>query len=138
MAALADDVRFGPNPAEVSAGPQLDIIGVFDQIWCERPPCQTPRICVVVGFSANAAEFGQQRIVRVQLLSTENTVVQERQQVFYMPTPSVSESRSSFYPIVRFQDVLFPTFGPYVFRVSVGEEHKIDLPIHVSQSGGQV
>ncbi len=137
MAVVSDDVRYGPAPTDVTDGGTLDIIGVFDQIWEEQPPCYAPQVCVSIGLSADATEFGQQVMVQVQLVDPEGTAIVTRQQQYTVPTPPPSGSRSFFYPVLPFRDVYFPSFGPYVFRVWVDGEHQIDLPIQASQLGGQ-
>ncbi len=136
MAVVSDNVRFQPDPTSNSPGPRLDIIDVFDEVLCKRLPCLVPRVYVTVGFSADAASFGRQVVVWVRLLSPEGATIDEKQELCTVQTPLPSRSRYSFYPTFRFQNVLLPAFGPYVFRVWVGEEHKIDLPMQASQSGG--
>jgi hypothetical protein len=136
MAVVSDDVRFAPAPTDVPAGGQIDIVGVVDQFWCERVPCRVPIVCVSVGFSADAAEFGREVTVGVQLLDPEGSSIREQQQLYTVNTPPPSVSRSTFYPVFRFQHVVLPAFGPYVFRVWLEESHQIDLPVQASQLGG--
>ncbi len=85
MTVVSDDVRLGPSPTGFLAGAQLDIIGVFDQIWDRQPPCYTPQGCVSVDLSANVAEFGQQVTVRIELLDPEGTVIRKRVQLTRPP-----------------------------------------------------
>lgn len=136
MAVVADDAQFRQSPGGDPTNVQLDIIGVFDQIWNQQPPCYAPQVCVAVGFSADAMDFGQQRVVRVQLFDPEGAVIRAQQGSYTVPTPPLSGSRSSFHPVFRFPNVHFPVFGPYVFRVWLGEDHMVDLPIQASQLGG--
>ena len=96
MAAVSDDVCFGPDPAGLSAGGQLDIIGVFDQVWSERVPCRVPRACVSVGFSADATEFGQHVMMRVQLLAPDGSVIEDKQDLYTVNTPPHREYAPAF------------------------------------------
>ena len=129
MAAAAEDVRIERSPE----GDKIHILGLFDEVGCGGSvPCRVERITVIIGFSASPTEFGAQRVVKVEALDPDGTILATAQNAYTVPHAPRAGSRSFFHAIFPFQPVVFHRLGPYSFSVSVGEDHKVDVPVYVS------
>ena len=130
MAVAAEDAQV---VGAVTGGRKINVSGVFDQIVCTSLPCSFEQITVVIGFSADLTEFGAQRVVQVYLLGPDGEPIEGREQTHTIPTSPHAGSRSFFHAFFPFQNVTFFRFGPHSFRVKVGEDHKVDVPIYISE-----
>ena len=130
MAVAAEDVQFVGTDI---GSKKLNITGVFDQITCPGMPCSLDQITVVVGFSAYPTEFGVQRKVRVWLLDPDGEQIRGLQNTCTVPEAPRAGSRSFFHLLFPFRAVTFARYGPHAFSVSVEEDHKVDVPIYISE-----
>ena len=130
MAVAAEDVQF---VGAETGGHKLNIIGVFDQIVCEGTPCTLDQITVLVGFSADPTEFGDQRPIQVYLLDPDGTPLSGLQRTCAIPASPRVGSRSFFHLAFPFRDITFQGYGPHTFSVKVGKDHKADVPLYISE-----
>jgi hypothetical protein len=130
MAVAAEDVQFVGTG---TGSKRLNITGVFDNVRCPGTPCTLEQIAVVVGFSASPTEFEHQRKVRVYLLDPDGEQIRGLQNTCIVPKAPRAGSRSFFHLLFPFRDVRFSRYGPHTFSVSVGEDHKADVPIYISE-----
>jgi hypothetical protein len=62
MAVAAENIEFDRS----SQGDKINILGVLDEVACGAVPCSVPQITILIGFSADAADFGTQKLITVQ------------------------------------------------------------------------
>ena len=130
MAVAAEDAQI---VGAVTGGRKVNILGLFDHVVCTGMPCSFEQITVVIGFSADLTEFRTQRAVQVYLVDPDGELIEGRERTHTIPASPHSGSRSFFRTFFYFQNVTFFKFGPHSFRVKVDEDHKVDVPIYVSE-----
>jgi hypothetical protein len=128
MAVAAEDVQIKRSPQ----GDKINILGVFDKVTCGEVPCSIEQIMVIIGFSASPTEFGAQRLVKVDVLDPDGAILATSPRTYTVPHAPWAGRRSFFHAIFPFQPVTFHRLGPHSFSVSVGEDHKVDVPVYVS------
>jgi hypothetical protein len=134
MAVIARDARHVPS----GLGDQnLNISNVVGSVTCDELPCAIGRMCVAIGFSADATEVGRQQMIRVQLTEPDGTVIRTREYPYTVPEPRFEGSRSFFNAVFPFENFAFRLAGPHEFGVWVGDDHKVDVPLYVVAPQGE-
>ena len=82
MAVVAREAGYAPSGL---GGRVLNISGVVDHVRCDELPCAIGRICVAVGFSADAREAGTQQTIRVRLTEPDGTILGELENPYTVP-----------------------------------------------------
>jgi hypothetical protein len=128
MAVAADDVEIDRSPQ----GNKINILGVLDEIACGAVPCSVSQITILIGFSADAAEFETQKLVTVQAVDPDGEIRGVSKREYTVPSSPHEAGRVFFHAIFPFAPVHFSQLGPHVFRVWVVEDHVVDVPVYVS------
>jgi hypothetical protein len=134
MAVVARDARY---VASGLGGRVLNISSVVGHVKCDELPCAIGRICVAIGFSADAAEVGMQQTIRVRLTEPDGTALGELEYPYTVPEPSFEGSPTLFNIVFPFEDFAFRQAGPHDFGIWVGDNHKTDIPLYVVVAQGE-
>lgn len=108
IAALADF-------AKIAEGGKLNILGVFSRIHAERVPFVHPQMRLVVRFEFNSSEAGDKKY-RIELVDEDGKALSVMDGSFEVERSNKGDP-STINLITRFDDMLFPKFGDYEFRV---------------------
>lgn len=119
--------------ANITNDGKVNILGIFSEINPVMIPFPLPQAYLVASFSASPAEQGQERQVRLQLMSADGgaPLVSIANNVTVPPPPRVG-ARASINMMVGMAGLTFPTAGDYAFSVLVDNDEKASIPIRVN------
>ena len=130
------DVRLAvlADYANISREGKLNIMGVFGEINPPVLPFQLPTMYLVASFQASPAEVGQQKDVRVALVSEEGKEILALEQSMVVPPPKRAGSWTDLVAIFCLNGISFRDPGSYAFHFLVGGETKTTVPLRVNEA----
>lgn len=124
IAALAEEVRESEG--------KLDILGLFSTIWAQgEPPIVHPEMQLVLRFEFNPDETGDKEI-RIKLVDEHGRTIFAVSAGMDVPQMPRGE-QTTLTQIITLQNVYFPKFGRYEFRINV-DSADTRMPVRVIQA----
>ena len=111
---------------------KLNILGVFDVIYCLQFPAAHNAMQLVMRFEADVSERGQQKEVEVRLIKDDGEVLLRLGGHLSVPAAEPGQFLISNQVLV-FQNVLFPRPGYYQFDIYIEGIKKSETPLKVVQ-----
>jgi hypothetical protein len=127
FAALADAANIGEHG-------KLKMLGMFRVLFTEGVPTTSPSMTLVCILRCGPDEFGVSTNLRITLFDPDGVVVTEIGPVpLKMPEPpsDVSAPNPDFTMVLQLNGMLFPKFGPHVFRIETDNTAPHDLPLEI-------
>lgn len=124
IAALADY-------ASLSVGDKLNILGIFSNIMARNEPVVHTQMHLVVQFEFDATEAGKKE-VRILLADADGHELLSLGGEIAVPRARSGES-STINQILTLNNVTFPRFGRYEFRVLLNGRLEATIPVSVQR-----
>lgn len=117
--------------ANLAQGEKLNIMGIFDNIFCQQFPCRHMQMVLVLRIIASAAEFGRTSRFEVRLIDEdaiyELVKIEGEITIGRPPFGNVGYVNQVF----TLTNVEFPKAGDYEFSIFIDNVLKGSLPIRV-------
>ena len=115
--------------ASTSDGGKLNILGIFSGIMAQTEPIVHPQMRLVVQFEFNAAEAGK-KDVQIVLQDEDGGEILAIDAEMVVPRPPRGEL-STLHQILGLNNLTFPKFGRYVFRLLINGRTEAEIPLSV-------
>ncbi len=121
--------------ANVAEGGKLNIMGVFDRMWCPAFPITHPQLSIVLKMEVDPAEYNSEKAMEIKLLDADGDQkwAMTWKVNIGMPPPG---QRVHINQILNLQNTQFEKPGDYVFVVLVNGDPKARIPLKVEQAQG--
>lgn len=109
----------------------LNIFGVFTEALTRGLPAYHPLINLILFCEAEVSEFGQEKLVEIELRYADGELQQSWYDSYVVPEARRLGERSFSAPIFPLADVPFVKAGNYAFHILVDKRHENSLPFYV-------
>ena len=130
------DVSLGllADYANVTAEGKLNIMGVFQAINAPKLPYVHAQMHLILMIQAHRSESGKKKHIDIRLMGDDGPALFTIGVDMQVPTDHDSRFPGmpiGFNHILGFQNLRFEKPGDYEFAVSIGNEHKMSIPLRV-------
>ncbi len=119
--AIAEDI-------EIRNDGKLNILGLIEQIEAPNYPART-NVAIIARFEISADEFGKEVTVEVRIVTPDGKggiIIRDEGKIL----PTGEPGRLKYWDYVqRFQNLDFPTSGPYEFVYRIDGEILAEIPV---------
>lgn len=123
------------DAANTTANNKLNLLGVFRNITATDYPAVHPSMELVLRFTADPVERGQEKPLRIILVDADGDEVLSVKGRVRVPQERLDDAPLDLMLQVPFRNTPFPHAGQYAFVVMVGEEAKGRVPLTMSRAG---
>ncbi len=129
------DLALLADAATVDGTGKLSVLGIFDQIAAAGFPARHGRIALVLRFSTAMGEVGD-HTVEIRLTGPGSAEVLRIEGKMGIPEGvPLPPSGHRNAQVLNLDGVIFPVPGMYSFEISLDGEHRLSIPLTVSQVG---
>ena len=121
--------------ASVAQGDKLNIMGIFSNIMARSEPVVHPQMYLVIQFEFDPAESGKKE-ARILLADDNGREVLSLGGEIVVPRAPFGQS-STVNQIITLNNVSFPRFGRYEFRVLLNGRLEATVPVSVQKAQEQ-
>lgn len=126
------DILLVADYANIADGGKLNVMGIFRQIFSTQFPARHPEMYLIVGLSANPAEFDMNKKLTVKLLDPDAKEMMTFSREFVVPK-GIGWRRSEVNNILHFRDIIFPKEGTYEFSILVDNDLKHSINVELTK-----
>ena len=121
---LADAANTTPNR-------KLNILGVFSNITVRAFPSAHAMMNLVMRFSVDAVETGQEKQIEVRLVDPDGTEVARLEAEIVVPAPPTNGAMPDIQAIIPLPNIPFRRAVPHAFVVMVNGDPKGRVPLMI-------
>jgi hypothetical protein len=115
--------------ASLSEGRKLNILGIFTNLVAENEPVVHPQMRLVTAFEFNSSEAGDKNI-KIELVDEDGKDIFSMSGVMHIEREP--DGRPTMVnQILNFNNMVFPKFGEYEFRVLLDGHTVCTIPLNV-------
>ena len=125
------NVRIGvlADYASMSQGHKLNILGIFTNIMAQTEPITHTQMKLVAQFEFNSSEVGNKNL-KIELVDEDGREILSISGEIQIPH-SPDGSPSLLNQILNFNNIVFPRFGEYEFRILLDGLTVCTIPLRV-------
>jgi hypothetical protein len=127
------DVRIAvlADYASLSEGSKLNILGIFTTIYSENVPTVHPQMKLVTSWEFNSSEAGTKNI-KIELVDEDGKdILSINGEMRFERSPDGRSTTVN--QILNLNNMVFPKFGEYEFRILIDGDTKSTVPLTVAQ-----
>jgi hypothetical protein len=117
--------------AVISQDGKLSILGMFEDLAAASFPTMIPPFFLVSSWQANPAEFDKEKVIKLMVLGEDGGHLGTLEQSIRIQRPPVPGRPAIINHVIRMEGLILPGAGAYQFVLHVGDDPKVDVPLHV-------
>ena len=116
--------------ANVSRESKLNILGIFDRLHAQNVPAAHPQMQLVLSFEADRADAEKTHTLAIDLIDADGSHLFSLTGELRFGTPPPGE-QVRINQVVQLNNLQFPRYGAYEFKVVVNNEVRRSVPLSV-------
>lgn len=116
--------------ANVTDRGKINVMGIFRRIVAPQFPARHPQMYLIVGLSADVAEYGENRKLIIKLLDPDAQEMMSFSREFKV-SKGVGWQRSEVNNIIQLRDLIFKKEGTYEFSILIDNDLKSRITIEL-------